>query len=385
MKRKLLLMVICLTLLIVGCGKKENSYKLTLDINPSIEIEVENEKVKEIEALNDDAEELVNKKMKGRLVKSAFEDIIKRAIDAKILDNDTLYVILGTENTEDGTVNMLRTVAKENKIRINVITPDITEEAKKTAEKYDITPAKAAYLLTIIKNNEQLKIEDLKNKSVRELVEMKDTKLYCDEEYVLRDGYCEKAIKEEEPEKGKTCPEGYQKVKDNCYMISVIKHEPTCPDGYELKDGKCIGSERTPAYNSCSRGAYNEHSGLCEHLEYVDGGTVSSEEGNEPVCHNGSFYTTGSNGRGCYRNVTIEPSYSCKEGTLEGNECVIEKGSKEPTLSVVCDKGLTKYKDLACLDYNKTAEFVTGYTCKNGARLEGEKCVYYEVIAAKSK
>lgn len=386
MKKRLFFLVICLALLLVGCEKKESSYKITLDINPSIEIEIQNEKVKSITALNDDADNIVNKKMEGRLLESALEDILKKSKDKGYLDGDTLNVILGVEENDDGAAEeALREASKDSKVSVNIIIPDINKEAIKKAEEYKITAAKAGYLLGIIKFNDSLKFEDLIDKSIRELIEMKQTGLSCEEGYTLNDGYCEKPIKEEEPEKGKTCPEGYQKVKDNCYMVSVIKHEPTCSDGYELKDGKCIGTERVAARHSCSSGVYNESTGVCDYLEYV-GPALEVMDGDDvkQTCSSGVL-TTGSKGKGCYENKTSIPTYTCSVGTLDGNECVVESNSKEPTLSVVCDKGLTKYKDLACLDYKKTADFVTGYTCKNGARLEGEKCVYYEVIAAKSK
>ncbi len=386
MKKRLFFIIICLMFILVGCGKKESSFKITLDINPSIEMEVENDKVKDISALNDDAENIVNKKMKGRLLESAFEDLLKKSKDKGYIDGDVINIILGIDEDDNGTVEeALREASKDSKIRVNIIAPDITDEARKKAKEYKITDAKAGYLLSIIKFNNSLKFEDLVDRSIRELIEMKQTGLSCDEGYTLRDGYCEKPVKEAEPEKGKTCPEGYQKVKDNCYMVSIIKHEPTCKDGYELKDGKCVGTERVAAHHSCNNGVYNESTGVCDYLEYIGPAseTVDGEEVKQ-TCPSG-ILTTGNRGKGCYENRTSEATYTCSEGTLDGTECVVESGSKEPTLSVVCDKGLTKYKDIACLDYKKKADFVTGYTCSGGARLEGEKCVYYEVIAAKSK
>jgi len=166
-------------------------------------------------------------------------------------------------------------------------------------------------------------------------------------------------------------------------MIGIIKHEPTCKEGYELKEGKCIGTERVPASATCSGSSYNSSTGLCESFVYVSDVVINEDD--EETCPSGGSISIGNKGKGCYQTTTSAPKYSCKKGKLEGNECVIESGSKEPTLEVVCDKGLTKYKDVACLDYHKKSDYITGYTCKSGARLEKDKCVYYKVVAAKQK
>jgi hypothetical protein len=385
--KKLILVIVCL-LLLVGCGEEEDSFTITLDINPSLEIVVENEKAMKITALSDDAKDLVNKRMQGRLVESAFEDLIKRIKEQGLLDGETLNVIIGIEDKENEVIKDLRSAAKEGEIRVNIITPDITEEAKTYADKYKITPAKAAYILEIVKANEDLKFEDMVDKTVRELSEMKTTNLYCEEGYSLRDGNCEKVIKIVDAEKGSICPEGYQQVKGKCYMIGVTKHEAVCKDGFELKGGRCIGTERIAATASCSNGAvYNKGTLMCESLVYVsDIVEVENEEGEKTeTCPNGGSITISNRGRACYNYVSSAPKYTCSKGKLDGTECVIESGSKEPTLEVVCDKGLTKYKDFSCLDYREKADHVTGYTCKSGARLEKNKCVYYKVVAAKEK
>ena len=389
MKKKLFLIIICLTMLLVGCDKKESSYKVTLDINPSIEIEVQNDKVKKITALNDEAEEIVNHKMEGRLLESAFEDILKKAKEKDLMDGEVLNIVFGVDNSSSDAEDQLRDASKDTKIRINIIVPDITDEAKKKAEEHKITSAKAAFILGIIRFNENLKFDDLLEKSIRELSEMKQTGLYCDEGYTLRSGYCEKVIKEEEPqEAGNTCPEGYQKVKDNCYYVATTKHEPSCKDGAELKDGKCIGTERVEASVHCSgNGSYNKNTGECEELVFRGVGNIStdSEGVTTTTCPSGSNLTTGNKGKGCYEYRKSAPSYTCSKGTLDGTECIVETGAKEPTLKVVCDKGLTKYKDISCLDYKKKADYVKGLTCKGNARLENDRCVYYETIAPKGK
>ncbi|MBQ4030498.1 MAG: hypothetical protein II625_01975, partial [Bacilli bacterium] len=65
--KKILLVIICLMML-VGCGKKADeslSGKVTIDINPSIEIEVKDGKVEKINDRADDPSGLVNSSMEG--------------------------------------------------------------------------------------------------------------------------------------------------------------------------------------------------------------------------------------------------------------------------------------------------------------------------------
>ena len=243
------------------------------------------------------------------------------------------------------------------------------------------------------KNNEKEMEKDVK--------EVQKTELYCPSDYKLNGKYCEKVIKEEEPEKGSTCPEGYQKVKDKCYKIAPTMHEPACKKGAELVDGKCIGKEEVEATVKCSKGLYNVKTKKCEVSTFVgegitkcdateelkEGKCVAADGTSKPaslVCPSGSSMTTGESGTGCYKVSISDPVYTCIKGTLEGDKCVVET-NENPTLKVACAEGLTSYKDRTCLDYKVTAKLNTGLTCEDGARLEDDKCVYYEQIAPEER
>ena len=162
-----------------------------------------------------------------------------------------------------------------------------------------------------------------------------------------------------------------------CYEIGITNHKPTCDEGLTLKDGKCKGREEKAASVSCSKGTYNSSSQKCEVTTYVSEG-IADEEGNV-TCPPGSTLTPG---KGCYSHASINPSYTCDEGELEGDKCVTET-SKDPVLKVSCGKGLSNYKNRACINYKSTEEYVTSLECGKNARLEGKKCVVYEIKEAK--
>ena len=394
--KKVIIFIICL-LFLAGCGKKD-VYKFTVDINPSIEIEMKDDKADKITVLSEDGKDLVEGHIENQILDRVFDIIVQNAKE-KYTENNVLTVVLGFENDDKNIEQSLRDACKKNKVKVNIIVPEITEEAKKEAKNNGVTPAKAAFILEILKGKDDLHFEDIKDKPIKELVEMKTTGLYCDKDYTLSNGTCEKVVKEEKPEEGKKCPEGYQQIKDKCYRIGPSTHEPYCSKGLELKEGKCVGKEVSLAVARCNSGTYNSGTKRCEVSTYVGEVVKSCRIAGDTILENGKCYneTSGEyeptiscpSGQTlkdgtCYRTESSPASYSCSKGKLEGNQCVVET-TKEPVLKVACEKGLTSFKDRACLDMKDTIEFTTGLICKENARLENQMCVYYEVIDAKGK
>ena len=446
-------------MMLVGCGKKADeslSGKVTIDINPSIEIEVKDGKVEKINDRADDPSGLVNSSMEGKKLEKVFEEIVSNAKDKSYIQSGELFVILGFED-ESGNTNdrlsvedLFRKACKEKDVHVMLIVPEITEEARHEAEGRGVSPAKAAYILELLKENDQLHFDDLKNKSASELIEIQDTGMYCRGGYTLNSGKCERVVKEEDPQEGKTCPEKYEQIKGKCYRISdTMTHEPYCKDGMELKDNKCVGTEEvaaTPSKYTCSKGTAmtryeagltGKNDGDAKDIVCVDtsnathpmspceagkagDGTEYLESGGKCYWHRAGLLPEGCPGKikvgdACWddgSNVLIckgardgkqyssrseycegsvkytKPTvseYKCESGyTLDGKKCIKEI-TKDPSLKVACGKGLTSYQDRACIDYNDTADFVTGYTCTGGAKLENNKCVYYEVEDAMRK
>ncbi len=457
MKRKIILpVVICLILLLVGCGKEKvaesKPYMATLDINPAIELEIDGDKAKRIGYLDGDAEELVSRDFEGKSLNEVFDEVLKNAKDKGLIEQDELTVIVGIEEKSNGNdrkmvQDYLQEACDRNKIHVDIIIPEITEEAKHEAEGYNVTPAKAAVILEATKGKDDVHFEDFTERTAKELKEIKETGLYCERDYTLRDGKCEKAIKEENAIEGKTCPENYQKYKDKCYKVSPSMHEPSCKKDMELVEGKCVGKEEVAAKAAnytCSKGTAmtryeagltGKNAGDAKDIVCVDtsnathpmspceagkagDGTEYLESGGKCYWHRAGVLPEGCPGKikvgdSCwddasnilickgardgkryssrseycegsvkYTNPTVS-EYKCDSGyTLEGKKCIKEV-TKEPTLKIACADGLISYEDRACLNPKDVAEFVIGYTCPSEARLENNKCVYYEVVDAK--
>ena len=352
--KRIVLVIICL-LLLTGCGRKEDLFELTLDINPSIKMTYKDDIIEKVSSLNDDAKVLINKEMNGKTMDVVFEKLFKNVKDKGLDEKGELTIILGMEENDKIVEDKIRKACETNEIHVSIITPKITDDAKENANNYKITPAKAAYILEIIKNNDKLKFKDLINKDPRELNEMKETEYYCDNGYTLRNGRCEKKEKEGKPKEGKECPEGYEEIKNKCYGIGITNHKPTCDKGFSLKEGKCVGKEEKAASTKCSNGSYNNSSKKCEATTFIGLGT--EDENGNIVCPSGSSFANGSSGKGCYKKESINPTYTCDEGKLEGDKCVVET-SKDPELKVSCPKGLSNYKNRACINYKSKISYL---------------------------
>ena len=429
--KKLLLSILCV-LLLVGCGKKSVSdkpYMVTLDINPTIELEVEGMKVNRINPEGNEAWALIDRDFEGKSLTEVFDEMFKHLKEQGYLDeNDDITIIVGIEENEQNIRSDKKTIedylrecgAKKN-ISLTIIQPEITEEAKKAAEEHGVTPAKAAVILETLEGNEELNFEDIKEKSARELKDMKETGLYCDLGYTLRGDKCEKRERDEAPKEGKTCPETYEEIKGKCYKIGPSNHEPSCKEG-ELKEDKCVITEEVAATAKCSEGTYNSKTKKCEKLTYagegekkcsgdnpkisakgtctypkptINGGCEGSDQLIDGWCYNmkdgGDQYPTVTCPSGqtvkdgkCYTSETSAATYTCSKGELNGDKCKVET-TKDPVLKVTCFNGLTSYKDRACIDYKNTVDYIVGLICPGGGRLEGDRCVYYDVVDAKGK
>ncbi len=453
--KRFILVIICL-LLLFGCGKKKVeegiSGMITIDINPSIEMEIKDNNANRINPLDREASEIVDRdSMEGKPLKEVLEAILLKVKEQGYVKDDELVIILGLEEIENNdskdalsVEDLLKAACEKNDIKVNIIVPTITEEARHEAEGYGVTPAKAAVILEAMKVNEEIHFDDLKDKSAKELISIKETGKYCDREYTLNGDKCEKAIKEEDAKEGKSCPKGYEEVKDKCYKVSETSTEAYCKKG-TLKRNKCITTETVaakPSKYSCSKGTAktryeagltNKNDGDANDIVCVDtsngthpvspcelnDGTEWTKSGGKCYWHRAGKLPSGCPGKievngECWDDASkvlickgardgkqyksrdeycegsvkytkpIVSEYKCSEGTLSGSKCIVEV-ENNLDYKVTCGEGLTNYQDRVCLDYNNSKDYVVGLTCDKDARLEGNKCVYYEVIDAKGK
>ena len=187
MKKKIIIGVSVLVVIIIGIitflllNKKEKVikpiekfddvtvYTITLDINPSIKIELnKDKKVINVTALNDDAKEVINENFKEKTFEEEIELLSVNLNNKHLLEDATIIVTI--ENMDETEVKDILNKAFETKsVTYDLLVPQITESAKEIASKYNISEGKAAYLESIINENPKLNIEDIASSSVKEI------------------------------------------------------------------------------------------------------------------------------------------------------------------------------------------------------------------------
>ena len=203
---------------------KDNTEKerifLTLDINPSIELELDKEdNILDIIPINDDAKKMIQStRFIGKKLKESLEKLIDKIIDNKYTYNDNIDILLFGENKDLRIVkDDLENIIKDKNYKPNIIifNGKISDSAKELAKKHNISVARAAYLEEILKSNSNLTIDKIINKSISEIKEMKDTGKYCLDDKVLHDGSCYKEKDRVPALDGDTCPqEEYEYIVD---------------------------------------------------------------------------------------------------------------------------------------------------------------------------
>ena len=218
--------IIPVSMLILFCGIflffiNRTVSVITLDINPSIEIRLKaNDKVKMVKALNEDAKKIVTSNLKNKSFDEIIDTISENSVVNGYIGGEKSSIIIsstGNINLDEVKKTVQESFGKRNVITNVIVIEEITKEDKKLAKKYNITPAKAAYISDMLKENENLNIELLANKPVDELKETKESGNYCLDGYTLEGARCYKEISRKTPEIGPICPDGYYEYNDKCY------------------------------------------------------------------------------------------------------------------------------------------------------------------------
>ena len=443
MKKKIIIPIVTVVLvIIIGFvsfiifnNNKKIVSTITLDINPSIEINLnKKEKVISVVALNDDANAIVNDNIEGKNIEEALGVITDNLIERNYArEDDLLEVILYSNGkiTNKKVEEILTRSLKEKRIDSTVIIIDrITEEDEKLAKKYKVSPAKVSYIRSITKDNENINLEDLLNKQVKELKEIEETNNYCDSGYTLDNGWCFKEKERIDALKGSICPDRYVEYNGKCYKESraTESEQLTCREGFKLVDNDCVSTETHKAEKKCNNGELRgdkclERTIIGEAYEFCrdPGRTLYNHKclATKPAidggCLNGDMYLNGkcvntkndyymaewkcsdgkvkSNGDGtlldndthCYaEKYTNDYSYTCEDShNLVGDECTITY-KEPPRRELICPNGNIKIDGDRCINQNDTKEKVDGYYCEGeNNRLDGKKCVIYEMVEAK--
>ena len=145
---------------------------ITLDINPSIKIELnKDKKVVNVISLNDDGKEIVEGNYVGKELKEVVNGITDKLID-KGYAKEELVILVGVSGEVKGeeVKVIIGDKLDEEKVGYNIIIPEISDSSIELAKKYNITESKAAYLEETIKEYPELKIEDIKDMSIGDII-----------------------------------------------------------------------------------------------------------------------------------------------------------------------------------------------------------------------
>lgn len=154
---------------------------VSVDINPSIMLSANSwDRVVKVEALNDDAKDVINDlKLYGKDVSAAVNQIVDTAtnlgyIDENIDDN-AILVSTYCNNTakrdklQNKIHDNLNQNLNKNGIGSLIIDMELTEEDAKKANDYGVSEAKILFVNKAIEENPELKFEDLIYMSTREI------------------------------------------------------------------------------------------------------------------------------------------------------------------------------------------------------------------------
>ena len=394
MKKRNVLIICGMLLVLVLVGvyfvfSRNGDTILTIDINPSIEITIDrNDNVKKIRPLNEDANVIVSSDMENISFKEAMGKIVDKLIENDFIRGEENIIVIGVEGKDYS--NLMNEVFAEKNVKVDIIKPEISEEAKELALQHGITEAKAALLLETVSENEQLNIDDFVEKSINEINETKLTGKYCDSDYNLEGDRCVKVIGETAPIVDTICPSGYNEYKGKCYEeIGTIESENLkCNEQFNLVDGKCVREitvNAIPNKYTCASGTL---------MTRVEAGITRSTDGDakDMVCvdtsnathpmspcevNDGTEYLL-SSGK-CYWHRAPVIASGCPGKIQVGGFCwddasniLICKGARDgkrySSRNEFCE-GSVKY----------TNPSVTEYKCSNSnAKLSGTKCTFEE-------
>ena len=189
MKKKTI--VLCITLFVLLLISSlvtfliiiNKSLSLTIDINPSIEINFNKKNiVKSVNAINDDGKEILRNNFKGKELSLVIENVIDTIVEKGYVEDDRVVVLIYSKddlNLKKYT-GFINEEFEKNEISSEVVIIDkISSEDKILSKKYNISLAKASYIHSIKKDNKSISVSNLVNKSITELDDTKNGDFYC--------------------------------------------------------------------------------------------------------------------------------------------------------------------------------------------------------------
>lgn len=446
MKKKIILIpilaIIILVIALLGYFIWDNRTTsiITLDINPSIKIKLnKNNEVKKIIPINKDAKKITNNISLKQNKKIDY--ILKRITDeiegnGFLTEANLVEIILYTEGNI--TTNEVKKIISESFNEDNIaadiiIIKNITKEDIKLANKYNINPAKAAYINSITKDKTYIDTKNLINRSIKEIKNTKETGYYCEEGYILEGTRCLKEKQRIKATKGDICPNGYNEYNGICYerIEGTITNNLKCRENYTLEGNTCIEKRIYDAIADCEE-AYDFGLEKCVKKTYIgeaeeycritpgedllynhrclgrkptiNGGCLGSDVVIDGWCYdtsansgyeaeykceyNGEMWLLGPDEEPkCYTKEYTDPKrYYCEgNAKLEDKKCI--DINKELALQEhICPEGYTKLEDETCINFNKTIDKEQGYICNEPfSKIINNTCIIYDAIEANNK
>ncbi|WP_459195867.1 anti-sigma factor domain-containing protein, partial [Wukongibacter baidiensis] len=152
---------------------------VSLDINPSLEFQIDKKEiVRKVKSLNKDGEELIDDSMIGMKIEDAITISIKKALNKNYLNGKNNIVLVSDviidDNPQNPTViekKIFKKVNEDNELEnIDVIYVDSDKEDLEKARENQVSVGKYKVYEIVSKNNPGVKINDIKEKKVSEIV-----------------------------------------------------------------------------------------------------------------------------------------------------------------------------------------------------------------------
>ncbi len=235
---------------------------VTIDINPSFKINLNRKnRVVSVKALNNDAKLFIKDDFKNVSLEDTITVLADNVIESPLATDELVILISATGKVKNEDVKTTLSKNFENQsVQYYIIAVDnITKVDEKLAKQNNITPAKAAYINSIVKENDDIEIKALFDKSISELKETQDTGLYCDAGYQREGTNCLKEISRVKANSGMVCPTGYFEYNGKCYEETGVidTDEKFCTSEFNLTGEDCyrkLVSDAIPSKYSCSKG-----------------------------------------------------------------------------------------------------------------------------------
>lgn len=152
---------------------------VSLDINPSLEFQIDKkEVVRKVRSLNEDGKDLIVDSMIGMKIEDAITLSIKEALNKNYLNNTNNIVLLSDvimdDDPQDSIIiekKIFKKVEEDSELEnIDIIYVDSDKEDLEKARKSQVSVGKYKVYEIISENNPDVKINDIKEKKVSEIV-----------------------------------------------------------------------------------------------------------------------------------------------------------------------------------------------------------------------